>query len=64
MINATPGEMVSIRRPDSGGSGMASEVTLRGLGPNEFFTGDMMRELVSSLNRAHADGYKLKFAEG
>src|SRR5262245_1467420 len=64
MINATPGEMVSIRRPDSGGSGMASEVTLRGLGPNEFFTGDMMRELVNSLNRAHADGYKLKVAEG
>ncbi len=59
---ATPGEMVDVRRP--GMTGQASEITVSGIRPRDFFTGDMLREMVSSLNAAHADGYKLKFAEG
>ncbi len=58
---ATPGEMVDVRRPDSSG-GSTTTVQLSGIRPNDFFRGDMLRELVNSLNAAHSDGYKLKFA--
>jgi hypothetical protein len=64
-FQATPGEMVDIRRPgqESTSRGGSSEVTIRGVKARDFFTGAMIGDLVSALNAAHSDGYKLKFAE-
>jgi hypothetical protein len=60
-FRASPGEMVDVRKP--GNVGKSGEVTVRGIGSRDFFTGDMLREMVRGLNEAYADGYKLKFAE-
>jgi hypothetical protein len=57
---ATPGEMVDVRKP--GATGASAEITVNGIGPRDFFTGDMLRAMVEGLNAAHGDGYKLKFA--
>lgn len=61
-FNATPGEMVDVRRPGTTGGGVV-EVNLPPLSSRDFFSGDMMKELVRVLNDAYSDGYKLKFAE-
>jgi len=61
-FQATPGEMVDIRRPGQvGGSGGGSQtVEIRGMKPGDLFTGDMLRGLFDSLNAGMSDGYKLK----
>ncbi len=58
----TPGEMVDVKRPGQTGGG-TSDVNLRGIAPDDFFTGRMLRNLVDALNQGHRDGYKLNFAE-
>jgi hypothetical protein len=45
------------------GGGRPREVILNGIGPRDFFTGDMLRGLVDALNQGERDGYRLKFAE-
>jgi len=59
-FNATPGEMVDVRRPGQEGySGGVQEIELTGIKANDLFTGDMLRQLFHSLNAGMADGYKL-----
>jgi hypothetical protein len=61
-IAATPGEMVDVRRPGQSMSN-GNEITVRGIGPRDLFTGSMLRDLFDALNQGQRDGYKLKFAE-
>jgi hypothetical protein len=61
-FKATPGELVDIRRPGQERTN-GGDITIRGIGPDDFFTGRMLRGLVDALNAGDRDGYKLKFAE-
>jgi len=62
-FNATPGEMVDIRRPGQAGSstsgGAPQEIALTGIKPGDLFSGDMLRGLFNSLNAGMKDGYRL-----
>ena len=55
-----PGERVDVTPAGQGGRGRSREIVLSGIGPKDFFTGDMLRGLVDSLNQAQRDGYRLK----
>lgn len=61
-IAATPGETVDVRRPDQQ-DGFGTEITLRGVGPDDLYTGKMLRSLFNALNQGQRDGYKLIVAE-
>ena len=63
-FQASPGEMVDIRRPGEpgGAGGRTAEVTMKGLSGKELFSGQMLADMVNALNDAYADGYKLKVA--
>ncbi len=61
-LAATPGEMVDIRRPGQQ-DGFGSEVTVRGMSPDDIFNGRWLRSFVEALNQGNRDGYKLKFSE-
>ena len=59
------GERVDVTPSGQAGArgGRPREVILNGIGPRDFFTGDMLRGLVEALNQGERDGYRLKFAE-
>jgi minor tail protein len=58
------GERVDITPAGQARSGgRATEITLRGLGPRDLFTGANLRDLIEALNQGARDGYRLKFAE-
>lgn len=61
-IKGTPGEMVDVRRPGQE-RGTSTEVVVRGMRPDEVFTGRWLRGFVDALNQGDRDGYRLVFAE-
>ena len=58
----SPGEMVDVKKPGQTAPGGAREVALTGISSRDLFTGQMIADLVTALNDAHSDGYKLKVA--
>lgn len=62
MMDLSPGEMVDIRKGDSGGSGV-QEIMLRTSRFRDILmNGDNFRDLVDTLNLKSPDGYKLRLA--
>lgn len=59
-FNATPGEMVDVRKP--GQSSNVSEITVNMRG-RDLISKDMIRDLFAALNEGTRDGYRLKLAE-
>lgn len=59
----TPGEKVSVDQNKYGeSSGSGKVVTVAGIKPKEFYTGDMLRDLIDNINSAVGDGYKIRMA--
>lgn len=61
-FNATPGEMVDIRKPGQQTAATANEITVN-LRGRELYNRDMIRDLFSAINAGTRDGYRLKLAE-
>ncbi len=57
-FRASPGEMVDVRRPGQTGVG-GGEITVRGIQPNQLFTGEMVRGLFDAINAGTRDGYRI-----
>jgi hypothetical protein len=63
-VRASQGELIDVRKNEPGRPhGGVQEIVLRGRSGRELFTGDMLRDLIDSLNASFADGYRLKLAE-
>lgn len=56
----TPGEMVDVRKPGNNSGSSNMEITLRGMAPDDIFTGRWIRSFFDALNQGQRDGYKLK----
>jgi hypothetical protein len=59
-FNATPGEMVDVRKPGQS-TGTVSEITVNMRG-RDLVNRDMIRDLFNALNEGARDGYRLKLA--
>ena len=58
------GERVDITPSGQARAGSAREITLKGVGPRDLFTGDMLRGLFDALNAGQRDGYRIKALGG
>lgn len=61
-IMATPGERVSIDQNKYGESGGGQTMTVQGISAKEYYRGDVLRDIISNINQAVSDGYKIKVA--
>jgi hypothetical protein len=59
-----PGEVIDVTPADQArrGGRRAEEITVKGIRPNDLFTGEMVRGMFDALNRGYSDGYRVKFA--
>jgi len=61
-IMATPGERVHVEQNKYGDSAGGRTVTIAGIKPKDYYTGDVLRDFVDNLNQAIGDGLKIKMA--
>lgn len=62
-FKGAPGEIVDVRRPEQesrDASRGTQTIEVRGMRSKDFFTGEMVRNLIDGLNAAGRDGYRLK----
>lgn len=63
-IMMTPGEKVHVdqnKYGESSGSG-GKIITVAGIKPKDYYTGDVLRDIMDNINTAIGDGYKIKVA--
>jgi TP901 family phage tail tape measure protein len=61
-IMATPGERVSVDQNKYGESAGGQTMTVQGISAKEYYRGDVLRDIISNINQAVSDGYKIKVA--
>ncbi len=62
-IMATPGERVSVDQNKYGDTSASGRtITVQGIKPKDYYTGDVLRDIIDNINMAIGDGYKLKVA--
>jgi len=62
-IMATPGERVTIDQNKYGDTSQSARtLTIQGIKPKDYYTGDVLRDFVENLNQAIGDGLKIKMA--
>ncbi|HKR94652.1 MAG TPA: hypothetical protein VJW55_04800, partial [Candidatus Angelobacter sp.] len=63
-IMMTPGEKVTVDQNKYGeSSGVSGKtVVVAGIKPKDYYTGDVLRDLMDNINSAIGDGYKIKVA--
>lgn len=63
-IMASPGEKITVDQNKYGESSSSGgkTITVAGIKPKEFYTGDVLRDLMENINSAIGDGYKIRVA--
>lgn len=63
-IMATPGEKITVdqNKYGEGSSAGGKVITVMGIKTKEYFSGDVLRDLIDNINSAIGDGYKIKVA--
>lgn len=62
-VMMTPGERLTVDQNKYGESSSAGKtITIAGIKPKDYYTGDVLRDIMDNINSAIGDGYKIKMA--